>query len=63
MKNGELTLRVSEDRVKFNIYKSMEFQNMEKASFLRIDALIPSLEDVLYDFGKICHTSKPTLGA
>ena len=53
VKNGELTLRVGEDQVKFNLYKSMEFPNAENASCMRIDALIPSQEDVLYDFGKI----------
>ena len=30
----------------------MEFPNTENASCMRIDALIPSQEDVLYDFGK-----------
>ena len=52
VKNRELTLRVGEDRVKFNLYKSMEFPNTENASYMMIDALIPSQEDVLYDFGK-----------
>ena len=52
VKNGELTLRMGEDQVKFNLYKSMEFPSTENASCMRIDALIPSQEDVLYDFGK-----------
>ena len=52
VKNGELTLRVGEDQVKFNLYKSMEFPSVEDASCMRIDALIPSQEDVLYEFGK-----------
>ena len=52
MKNGELTLIVGEDQVKFNLYKSMEFLSTENASCMRIDALIPSQENVLYDFGK-----------
>ena len=30
----------------------MEFSSTENASCIRIDALIPSQEDVLYDFGK-----------
>ena len=30
----------------------MEFPSVENASCIRIDALIPSQEDVLYDFGK-----------
>ena len=52
VKNGELTLRVGEDQVKFNLYKSMEFPSTENASCMRIYALIPSQKDVLYDFGK-----------
>ena len=52
VKNGELRLRVGEDQVKFNLYKSMEFPSAENASCMRIDALIPLEEDVLYDFGK-----------
>ena len=52
MKNGELTLSVGEDQVKFNLYKSMKFPSIENASCMRIEALIPLQEDVLYDFGK-----------
>ena len=53
VKNGELTLRVGEDQMKFNLYKSMEFPSTKNASCMMLDALIPSQEDVLYDFGKI----------
>ena len=42
VKNGELTLRVGEDQVKFNMYENMEFLSAENASCMRIDALIPS---------------------
>ena len=52
MKNGELTLRVSHDQVKFNLYKGMNFPSDENASCMRIDTLIPSQEKILYDFGK-----------
>ena len=58
VKNGELTLRVGEDQLKFNLYKSMEFPSTENASCMRIDTLIPSQEDVLYDFGKSCPLEK-----
>ena len=54
VKTGKLTLKVGEDHVKFNLYKSMEFSSAENASCMRIEALIPSQEDVLYDFGKSC---------
>ena len=52
LKNGELTLRVSDDQVKFNIYKSMDFSSDENASCMRIDTLIPSQGEMLYDYGK-----------
>ena len=52
VKNGELTLRVGEDQVKFNLYKSMEFQNDVNVSCMRIDTLIPSQVELLHDFGK-----------
>ena len=42
VKNGELTLRVGEDQVKFYLHKSMEFPNDASASRMRIDTLIPS---------------------
>ena len=42
VKSGELTLRVGDDEVKFNLYKSMEFPMDENASCMRIDTLIPS---------------------
>ena len=49
VKNGELTLRVGEDEV---LYKSMEFHSDVNASYMRIDTLIPSQDNLLYDFGK-----------
>ena len=52
VKMGELTLRVGEDQVKFNLYKSMEFLSNINASCMRINTLIPSQDDLLYDFGK-----------
>ena len=52
VKSGELTLRVGEDQVKFNSYKSMEFMSDINASRMRINTLIPSQDDLLYDFGK-----------
>ena len=52
VKNGELTLRVGEDQVKFNLYKSMEFQNDVNVSCMRIDTLIPSQVELLHAFGK-----------
>ena len=52
MKNGELTLRVGDDQVKFNLYRSMEFPSDENASCMRIDTLMPSKDEMLYDFGR-----------
>ena len=45
--NGELTLRVCDDQVKFNLYKSMDFPSDENSSCLRIDTLIPSQDEML----------------
>ena len=52
VENGELTLRVGDDQVKFNLYKGMNFLSDENASCMRIDTLIPSQYEMLYDFGK-----------
>ena len=52
VKNQELTLRVGEDQVKFNLYKSMEFPSDVNASYLWVDTLIPLQDNFLYDFGK-----------
>ena len=51
VKNGELTLKVGKDQLKFNLYNSMEFPNDENASCIRIDTLILSRVEMLYDFG------------
>ena len=52
VKSGELTLRMGDDQVKFNLYKSMEFAIDVNASCMMIDTLIPSQDELLYDFGK-----------
>ena len=41
VKNGELTLKVGEDHVKFNLYQSLKFSNDAKAICMRVDSLIP----------------------
>ena len=50
VKNNELTLRVGEDQVNFNLYKIMEFSNDANASCMRIDTLVLSRAILLYDF-------------
>ena len=52
VKNGELTLRVGDDQMKFNLYKVMNCTSDENTSCMRIDTLIPSQDEILYDFGK-----------
>ena len=52
VKNGELTLRVGDEQVMFNLYKGMDFPSDENAICMRIDNLIPSQDEMLYDFGK-----------
>ena len=41
VKNGELTLRMGDDQVKFNLYQSSKFIAGDKATYVRIDSLIP----------------------
>ena len=47
-----INIEVGDDQVKFNLYKSMEFSCDENTSCMRIDTLIPSQDELLYDFGK-----------
>ena len=48
VKNGELTLRVSDDQVKFNLYQSLKFVSDDKATCMRIDSLIPSRDGLMH---------------
>ena len=52
VKNGELTLRVGKDQVKFNMYQGLKFSNDEKGSCMRVDSLIHSRDGMIYDFMK-----------
>ena len=52
VKNGELTLRVSEEEVKFNPTKTVRFVNDDKKTCMRVDSLIPSIGEVLHDMVK-----------
>ena len=52
LKNVELTLRVGDDQVKFNLHKVMNYPRDENTSCMRIDTLIPSQDEMLYDFRK-----------
>ena len=36
--------------MKFNLYKGLNFSSDENASCMRIDTLIPSQDEMLYDF-------------
>ena len=49
MKNGELTLRVGDEEVKFNLTKNERFVDNEKGTCMRFDSLIPSSDDVLHE--------------
>ena len=49
MKHGELTLRVGEDEVKFNLTKTIKFTYEDKGTCMRVDSLISSVEEVLQD--------------
>ena len=50
VKYGELPVRVGEEHVKFNLYQSMKLPYEYKASCMRIDSLIPSKSELIYDF-------------
>ena len=59
VKNGELTLRVSDEEVKFNLTKIVRFTDNDRRTCIRVDSLIPSIGEVLNDmvewgsFGKM----------
>ena len=48
VKNGELTLRVGDEEVRFNLTKTMRFFNDDKRTCMRVDSLIPSINEVLH---------------
>ena len=52
VEKGELTLRAIDDQVKFNLYKVMNCPSDENTSCMITDTLIPSQDEILYDFGK-----------
>ena len=47
VKNGELTLRVGDEEVKFNLTKTVRFADDDKGTCMRVDSLIPFINDVL----------------
>ena len=49
VKNGELTLRVGDEEVKFNLTKTMRFGVDDKRTCMRVDSLIPSIGEMLHD--------------
>ena len=49
MKNRELTLRVGDEEMKFNLTNNVRFADDEKIDCMRVDSLIPSIDDVLHD--------------
>ena len=52
VKNGELTLRVDDEEVKFNLTKIVRFFDDGKGTCMRVDILVPSIGDVLHDMVK-----------
>ena len=50
VKDGELTLRVGDDQVKFNLYQSLKFFGDDKAICTRIDSLIPSRDGLMHEY-------------
>ena len=58
VKNGELTLRVGDEEVKFSLTKTVRFVNDYKGTCMRVDSLIPSSDNVLHDMTKRDHLEK-----
>ena len=51
VKNGELTLRVGDEEVKFNLIKTVRFSNNDKRTCMRVDSLIPSIGENIEFYG------------
>ena len=49
VKNGELTLRVGDEEVRFNLTKNVGFSDNDKGTCMRFDCLIPSIDNFLHD--------------
>ena len=49
VKNGKLTLGVSDEEVKFNLTKTVKFTDDDKRSCMRVDSLILLIGEVLHD--------------
>ena len=49
VKDGELTLRVGDDQVTFNLYQSLKFASDDKATCMRIDSLIPTRDGLMHE--------------
>ena len=49
VKHGKLTLQVDEDEVKFNLTKTVKFVDEDKGTYMRVDSLNSSVEEVLPD--------------
>ena len=45
-------MRVSEEEVKFNLTKTVRFEENDKRTCMRVDSLIHSIGDVLHDMIK-----------
>ena len=50
--NSELTLRVGDKEVKFNLTKTVRFVDDDNGTCTRVDSLIPSISDVFHDMVK-----------
>ena len=50
VKDGELTLRVADDQVKFNLYQSLKLSSDDKATYMRVDSLIPLRDGLMHEY-------------
>ena len=50
VKDGELTLRMGDDQVKFNLYLNLKIYGDDKVTCFQIDSLIPSRDKLIHEF-------------
>ena len=50
VKDGEQTLRMGDDQVKFNLYQNLKISRDDRATCMRIDSLIPSMDKLMHEF-------------
>ena len=50
VENGEISLRVGTEQVKFNLYQNVKSSSDDKTTCMRMDSLIPSREEMIQEY-------------